>query len=429
MQTWIRLARYTVEKPILDAHADFKWFAVPANILAFYSSSLSTFIGKMNRHYFVDPLTYQFQFPASFTKNAQENLPDGSKRSTLVPKGSFTKLFKAYGSDIFDQGKIVKDLTDDTILKACVSNILGFQLSALRAQKSKKQKYAELAGEVEPVVEPEPDFLVPPYFYFQNTDDPWFGVTKKALEIAKELHTARQIYCAICFEKRLLFDENACKEILKAFSKADGYLLLVSDFDEQRESVDLLRGFNSFVTRLANQGRPVINLYGQYFSMLLVGKLKGVSFGLCVNESKDVTRATQAGRMTVRFYQKRLHVKLREPQAREFILKHIGSTDCACNFCNEMRTLMSINTSERSRLNAMDYVFKNDRGALLAAVIEHFLRNRSEEVALVSSNSEDALLRYLQVDAADASSLGYQLMTNITHLEKWAESLSSAGST
>lgn len=428
MQTWIRLARYTVEKPILDTHPELQRFAVPANILAFYSSSLFTFMGKMNRHYFVDPLTHQFQFPDSFTKNVQENLPDGSKRPTLAPKGSFTKLFKAYGSDIFDHGKIMKDLSDQVNLKACVSSVLEFQLSALRAKKPKKQKYAELAGEVEPLAEPEPDFLVAPYFYFQNMSDPWLLISKNALELAKELHPRRQIYCALCFEKRLLLDDNACKQISAAFSKADGYLLLVSDFDEQRESMDLLRKFKSFVTLLANQGKPVINLYGQYFSMLLVGKLTGVSFGLCVNESKNVTKATQAGRMTIRFYQKKLHIKLREPQAREFILKHIVSTDCACKFCNEMRTLMSINTSERSRFSAVDYVFKNNRGTLLAAVIEHFLRNRSEELALVSSSSEGALLGFLKTDAAEASSKGYDLMTTLGHLERWADSLSPTDS-
>jgi hypothetical protein len=380
----------------------------------------------MNRHYFVDPLTHQFQFPDSFNKNVQEELPDGTKRWTLTPKGSFTKLFKAYGSELLDSNMILSNLADRTKLKEFVSAALGFQMSALRGKKSKKQKYDELAGEVEVLIEPEPDFLVAPYFYFQNTSDPWFGISKTALMLAKGLCPEKAVYCALCFEKHLLFDDNALGEISMAFLKADGYLLLVSDFDEQKESATLLGKFKSFVSLLASQGKPVINLYGQYFSMLLNGKLSGVSFGLCVNESRDVTRATQAGRITIRFYQRTLHTKLREPQAREFIVKHIMSAGCGCGFCNDMRNLMSVNTSAKARLSAIGYVFTNDRGTLLADVIEHFLKNRFEELTFVSSNSNDVLMSSLQADAMNASTNGYDMIVDIDHLKRWAVSLSAA---
>jgi hypothetical protein len=413
-----------VEKPILDKHPEMQRFVVPANILSFYSGSLSSFLGRMNRHYFVDPLTHQFQFPESFSKQVQVDLPGGAKRWELASKGSFTKLFKAYGLDPLDQNTM-SSLSDPGKLKERVSAILAFQLSALRGKKRKKQKYDELAGEVEPLIEPEPDFLVAPYFYFQNTSDPWFNVSKRALALAKELYPQRPVYCTICFEKRLLLDDNACREICEAFSAADGYLLLVSDFDEQRESTDFLGKFKSFVTLLASQGKPVINLYSQYYSMLLTGKLSGVSFGLCINESRDVTRATLAGRTTIRFYQEKLHIKLREPQARQFILGHIASTDCTCDFCNNMRNLMSVNTSETSRINAIDYQFKDARGELLTLVIEHFLRNRFRELAFVSSNSDSVFADSLKGDAADASTKGYNLIVDIGHLERWADSLSA----
>ncbi len=431
MQNWIRLARYTVEKPILDNHPEIQWFVVPANILAFYSTSLSSFMGRMNRHYFVDPLTHQFQFPDSFNKNVKRESPDGAKRWILEPKGSFEKLFEAYGSGpVDDSNTLLNDLSDTTKLKERVGATLEFQLSALRGKKSKKkQKYAELAGDVEPLVEPEPDFLVAPYFYFQNTSDPWFNISKTALVLAKELYPAKPVFCAICFEKHLLFDDNALREISKAFASADGYLLLVSDFDEQKESTNLLEKFKSFVSVLGSQGKPVVNLYGQYFSMLLNRKLTGVSFGLCVNESRDVTRATQAGRITIRFYQRTLHIKLREPQARQFIVRHINSSSCSCKFCIEMKKLMTINTSEQSRLKAIEYVFTNERGDLLKAVIEHFLKNRFEELAFVSSSPDSTLIASLQADSSAASANGYNLIADtIDYLARWATAISSSSS-
>ncbi len=416
-----------MEKPILDNHPEVQRFAVPANILAFYSSSLSSFLSRMNRHYFVDPLTHQFQFPDSFTKNVPEEMPDGSRQWVPAAKGSFTKLIKAYGFDEYpDPGTLLSDLSDTTKLREFVEKTLSFQLSALQGKKSKKQKYAELAGEAGPLTEPEPDFLVAPYFYFQNTHDQWYNLSKSAFACAKLMHPTKAVYCAICFEKRLLYDDEAVREISQAFPNADGYLLLVSDFDEQNEPTPLLEKLKSFSSTLASQGKPVMNLYGQYFSMLLNGRLSGICFGLCVNESRDVTRATQAGRITIRFYERTLHTKLREPQAREFIVRHIISYECDCEFCDSMRKLMTANPSGQARLNAVGLVFTRDRGKLLVAVIEHFLKNRFDELSYVTSNSMEFLLNSLRTDDTTALTNGYNLIVNVDHLNRWVTALSVA---
>jgi hypothetical protein len=87
---------------------------------------------------------------------------------------------------------------------------------------------------------------------------------------------------------------------------------------------------------------------------------------------------------------------------------------------------MSVNTSAKARLSAIGYVFTNDRGTLLADVIEHFLKNRFEELTFVSSNSNDVLMSSLQADAMNASTNGYDMIVDIDHLKRWAVSLSAA---
>lgn len=341
--------------------------------VANYASLFSLFINETKKPYFIDPHTFDFNFSKQADKRLAETyrLKEQVSYADFLDKNKRTKFEKA-----------VISFQRDT-----VNNVLATE-----------------AGELEEVTETfYPEFIIAPYFILSET----LGPLDLNMTLIKEsqplLQKDEKLYAQICLSKEVLQSRLALDKILEKYlslEEVDGYTFWIDLFDEYSISEDSLSNLKFFIQKLAESKKPIVNLYGGFYSMLLseVG-LAGLSHTLTGGEKQDIQltqKEVKGGRVFTRYYVSKLKRKLPEASIDVLKIKAPELLKCECNYCNP-RDL-------------------NDRYKRLL----HFATKRKEEVDKINSGYD-----FKQEIDETVKEYGKKLFPaiNIGYLQRWISAL------
>jgi hypothetical protein len=309
MNTPIHILRYgtVAEKTHLEkALSTYDYLSINGNSAAYVSRAISKFVvekffGSKNKGFIIDPITYAFQQNIHLLKNK-------SKSGETTLKKSIKKLIDNYQSPankIEDDVPIQpSDFTNNrTLLKEFCHRVLNFQYSIISdyINDNDLKKYLQYATDnnLELLPQFHPKLLIAPYFYLNPKDADFKYWLKLNIDFLNEsLNQSRQhfanldVYGQIVVSKEVLLDQHIMQEIISAYMQSNcaGFTFWVDNFNEHEENLDMINGFIFFLHGL--RGRPVYNMYGGFFSILLTHRsiqlLSGVSHGMEYGESREV---------------------------------------------------------------------------------------------------------------------------------------------
>jgi hypothetical protein len=283
------------EKKVLEEHqGTFESIVLNASSLAHFAKSLSTFIliKSKGKCFFIDPQTHAFQHPLDNISNDKGEI-----------KTSINKIIEHYGAPLIDvilnlqRPLLPKDFSDDILCRQFAKNVLNFQEEHLFNSLEKDfQEYLQ-DEQFENMIPSKPIFLVAPYFYMTESNyKEWMPINRKFVEISRDAVEKNQnVYGELVIDKNLLMniseDNKAFEEIVDIYIHADGILFWIDGFDEHMTNKDFLKLVIRFIKKTKNKfpNKPILNLYGGYFSQLLlrVG-LHGVVHGPEYGENRAV---------------------------------------------------------------------------------------------------------------------------------------------
>jgi len=448
----VRLVRYGITADqeylageFLDAYDG---TVINGNMVAHIPAALGQFLTDRTTHeggtkpFIIDPLTHAFQHDPSKVKVKRER--DGKEEE--VTKSSILKMSEAFGepvqSCVGDKAVLPGDFKDEGRNREFCERVMDFQLNTLEseAQKQKSWKYLQYLG----VAHMKPDLVIAPYFWMTaGTVDDWLPKNKWFIECAREFAGTVPLCAQVVVTRDVLTDEAERDSLAQTYgtSECDGILLWVDQFSEHEVSTTHLRGFGELVKKLTREfEKPVINLYGGYFSILLchlqdLGILQGVCHGLEYGEHRSVV-PVGGGLPMARFYLPAHHRRLRYPQALRAVRDIYGgfasveayhSNICACAECE---SVVQSNPAEefaaygRSRpitfrrrggLVTLDYPTEETKDHCLRHYL-HVKRTEFDEARHYTSREVAA-----DLTEHHKSAEGLMGQSEVDYLEAWAE--------
>lgn len=304
-----------------------------ANVACFGRTWVSQFINRLGKPFFIDPMSYAFQFP----------LQKISKRDKL--KKSFSRLVEIYGepiASVVSSGRQVESSDfNDSNIASMVENIFDFQKNIAKPESSSQVSLMEFGEWLdEETTEQDPEFLVIPYFWFNSLESDWYDLNLRIMELGKKNSQKIPVYGVICTNKETIFNEEWVPRIISDFNVVDGILLWLSDFNEYEMSGKILASYLSLVQELS-KSKNIIMMYGSYFSMIASKfGLFGMSPGVGVSESKNIGDQPTGGIFSNKYYIPEAKVMAIDVDARNFYAEN-PKTLCRCSICGEDEILDS----------------------------------------------------------------------------------------
>lgn len=329
------------EKKILSHSSVWETFhgiCLSANVARFGKTWVSQFINDLGKPFFIDPVSYAFQFPL-----------DRISRENALKK-SFSQLLEVYGEPILEavsSGRTVQpqDFNEDNIA-TMIENVFEFQRNIAKPMSSSQKTLLEFEEWLdEKKQEEEPEFLLLPYFWFDSPETDWYDLNVKILEQSRDYSEQLPVYAVVCMGKEIYSQEEWISKALSDFQKAEGILLWISDFDEYRMDSPSLISFLNFVGRLSEK-KKVIMMYGSFFS-IIASKfgLAGVSPGIGMSESKSVEDQPTGGVFSKKYYVPQAKTMANEADARAFYADNPDAL-CTCEICQGNRIVNVEGTHE-----------------------------------------------------------------------------------
>lgn len=379
----IHILRYgtVAEKVHLEkAISSYDYLSINGNSAAYVSSAIAKFVvekffSKPDKGYFIDPITYAFQdkIELLWSKSkatGEENIKKSVKKLIETYKFPATKAESKAQINVTD--------FDDAKMDTFCHNVLSFQYNLVydHINQNDLQKYLDYISPEQSKNLPQlrPKFLIAPYFYLdpQDTDfQEWLRLNVEFLKMSVSKSVADfsriDIFGQIVLNKSILFNSDLIEKITNAYSNIDcaGFTIWVDDLNEHEASKEELEGFVTFLRKMKEKNqKPIFNMYGGYFSILLAHKdlrlLSGVSHGLEYGETRKVY-PVGGGIPVSKYYYYPLHQRTDFTKAF-YLLEHAdivdlqkdnwGTTDkyfseiCKCEQCKKIMGKEMINFVE-----------------------------------------------------------------------------------
>lgn len=350
----------------------FDFLTINANSAAYVSGAIAKYVveklfNNNDKGYFIDPITYAFQKNIHLLKNKDLKL-----------KKSILKLIDLYGSPATNVKKDIpiqtSDFQKDKDINVFCKSVLKFQNEIIHEYISQKDmaKYLiyDTGSSLKDITQLHPKFLIAPYFYLDISDpdfDAWLEINKKCILISKKYASQygnKPIFAQIVLSQESLLSKEAVNKIKAVYSECDcdGYTIWIDGLDEHESNVNVLFCLTELLKSI--QPKPVYNLYGGFFSILLTHKsinlLSGVSHGLEYGENRAVYPVGggipvskyyfmplhQRTDFTKAFYllehNKVLDTKLSDWGSTQMYYKHV----CQCAQCKEVMQNAMVNFIE-----------------------------------------------------------------------------------
>ena len=368
---YYRLALPAEKKILEDAIIGTKYFglSIGSNVAAYGTTWVSQFIRDTKKPFFIDPMTYAFQ-------TDQETI---MKNGEL--KKSFLKLSEIYGiSDIIDgeQRELSPSDFTNSFLERLTENALNFQRDFIKASSPTQKtilEYEEWLKESDSELTNGEllDFLVAPYFYFESVEEEWYEINLRLIEQALKHKGNEKLYSVICTSKESILDEDFVKIISNDFSKTDGVIIFVSDFDERSIHANHIKSMIQLISSL--NSKDILQMYGGYFSIVFskLG-LKGMSPGVAISASKNIQEGATGGGNPLRYYIPEARFLAVDLDARSFYMDN-QDVLCDCEVCSNLLSETKGNINEFFRKMSREDAKK------------HFCIWKDREVSFISKSS------------------------------------------
>lgn len=287
LKHFVRYGTSAEQKYIVEHQDLFDGVVVNANMLIHASKSIAMFLYKdvSNKPFFIDPITHAFQHDLRWIYSDKGKI-----------KKSIEKLVNEYGGLIQKMILELKrplrgsDFNDINIIEF-VNSVLNFQYNFVEESVDEEYKdYLEYLGEKR-----KPEILIAPYFYMTNENfHNWIEINKKLICLSmdnKNKYESKKIFAQVVITKEILLDPLKINSIIEYCNYADGVFYWIDGFDEARASEEELKKVIELIKlfKNTNYDKPIVSIYGGYFSQLLLKKgLDAVVHGLEYGEKREV---------------------------------------------------------------------------------------------------------------------------------------------
>ena len=368
----------------------FDGLVVPLSVATVFRQGTGGFVLTLKKPYAIDPRTPLFQadFDRSSIRRAHMEMADvhGPMVMEVFPERPLTP------------GDFNKEDIQDVARR-----VLQFQRQFAETSNQKVEKYAKLLGEkVGKVYEP-PEFLIPPYFRARSRSDPWYSVSLElanaAAERKEDNKLAPVVHIMPSFPEEQ-FEAVAGDYLNDAF---DGLIIFINNLKECEVPTEVLTNYARFVEALAVDKRPLMGLFGGYFTLLLrkIG-LNCFSNAVGYGEYRD-SGYHEGGQAVRRYYVPRLHRYFTDIEAQS-LLDIVGERwfRCTCSICTRKRSVTEFTSQE---------------------LLDHFLNTRFSELEDARQGTlADLLDRLDDTDDRLSKQRGIPL-DRYEHLSRWVEAL------
>lgn len=382
-KNYIRFGMQRKKEFLKDVAKTYDGLVIPANILLYQYKATPLVIYMCNdKPFIIDPMSYLLGQPYEEFKR--------KVKGGVEFKPSFEKLMESHGLNVQDYlpytyEKLLAFIHGSKInLKIFVDNCLEFQRDT--ALNNFNRFTSDMLPEGQHVDESKfrPEFLIPPYFLYQD-GNVTTQINKKIFEYVASVDMGIPIYPMLFLRRddiNSTYGRNLIAEISK--SSFQGFCLWVDGMRESDINEVEAKGLIDIVWTLSShKTRPVLMMYGGFFYMLLCHfGLTGVSHGTLFSQSKgamDAVRQT-SGRPPIRYYIRELH-DFFPLESSVLLLREIDSLICNCQVCGRIVRGKADNIAN----------FQNEE----ALAEMHFLSNRWEEKQQIAGATPADLAGYL----------------------------------
>ncbi len=302
---------------IAARQGEFDAIVFNASMVEYTTSAIGSLVtGRLSGvPFLIDPGTHAFaELPTAIVPRDRVVAPENVRLSIRGLAESYgLELGNPVGSEQLRPEHFGTLVTADEFAR----NVAGFQLNALGVALEEDSKYLENA------TTPTPFALVSPYFQLTLANyGAWLPIELELLERMRGYANGLPVYGVLLLAEELLNDEAAINEILGAYRDSgsfDGTLFWVGGFDESTRPEPQLKSFIHLVRGLAASERPVINMYGGFFSILCMKYgITGISHGPGYGEHRDVV-PVGGGPPSIRYYFTPIHQRVDYADVRNLI--------------------------------------------------------------------------------------------------------------
>lgn len=443
----LRFGTNAEKKYVSDFDNSYDVLMLNANIFAHCTNSISKFISSelCKKKFIIDPQTYAFQYYQGLI---------GSNGSL---KKSIEKLIEFYGEklkEIISNQKRSIDLTDfdqeDNFLNELCQNVINFQKNTVKGEAlEEKNEYKEY---IEYILENdnidlciEPCSLIAPYFYLADEDfSQWLRINTKAIELSKRY--SNSISAQLVINSSILLDKGKLDNLVDEYSKVKPceILLWIDNFDEKDVGDVLLNNYLYLLTKFKKQNIPVSQLYGSYFSLMLIniGLLQACCHGMEYGESRSVF-PVGGGVPISKFYLPMAHKRFHFRNIIQLLLdegwlesqKIYFEKVCDCPQCrqiinddpeSEIQEFGIINTvtNIRKKKSGQEYsvMMSYPTSEAKELCLRHYLYNKEREYTFIQEHGIDEIMEQLK---QAKNTLEEKLGLEILYLSSWIRVISS----
>lgn len=288
-----------------------------ASMVEYTSSAIASLVtGRLSGvPFLIDPGTHAFaEIPSAIVPQDKVVTPDNVRQSIRGLTESYgLELGNPVGNAPLQPEHFGTLLTVDGFAR----NVARFQLETLGIALEEDAKY------LEDTTKPTPFALISPYFQLTlHNYKAWLPIELELLERTRDYGKGLPIYGVILVAEDLLENEEAINYVIEAYLNAesfDGILLWVGGFNESTRSKRQLKSFIHLVRRMSVLEKPLINMYGGFFSVLCMNYgITGVSHGPGYGEHRDVV-PVGGGPPSIRYYFTPIHQRVDYADVRTLI--------------------------------------------------------------------------------------------------------------
>ncbi len=305
---------------------------IPAHILAYQEASTSVFVASFkNMPYIIDPMTFLLQ-------HSRENLVNDSGELRI----SIGKMCDEYHSSLsgllsnLPAGGSLRPGSIPDQQELC-KNIYKTQTESV-AEKSttkKAEKYIKRYGRGALTL---PRFVVAPYFRFDSTNDPWYGLSLELANIMKNICESKAESLesgVILYLSADNLNDATINRIASDYASFRHIVVWLDNFDEASVITDNIVKSRQLIKQLAGFSDVEV-LYGGYLLMTTtIEGLSAISHGILYSLHKSFVITPGGGGVPERYYIPKFKA-FRSLSQTDLILHRHTELICDCVICQDV---------------------------------------------------------------------------------------------
>ena len=303
---------------------------------------ICNFVKDTRKPFIVNPMLYVFSLPTEMLLNHETGkIRNCYQRMAQYYGQVFQKKLGKNPLTPLDYNSIDIDQTTENILhfqdQKCSGQLELSDIDPILQKKYQTDIKTTFLGKSNL----EPNFYLAPYFCCDQ--EGWYDLSLKFTKSAiKVTNGHRLVYAVIFLLAKTLRDTTRLDMIINDYSELNvgGYIIWINNLRYADASLGQLLGLKYLITKLSQTKKPIINLYGGYFSATLNHfGLSGFASGLAKSEGKHAFRPfipnKEFKRPKPNYYIYKVHQAVDVSKA-EKVLKEYHALQCSCKVCRRL---------------------------------------------------------------------------------------------